>query len=103
MRRAEKLYTTALFCEGVVLLVSCVLSLVWLWRVETEQRYTFLHGMLIGTLILSFVLIPIESALFSWYRRRSGEKAFRPSPQHLSCTSCPTPLPCCGSSTFSPR
>lgn len=79
MRRAEKLYTTALFCEDAVLLVLCVLSLVWLWRVETEQRYTLLRGMLIGTLILSFVLIPIESALFSWYRRRSGEKAFRPS------------------------
>ena len=79
MRSTEKLYSAVLLAEGIVLLVFCVLSLVWLWRVETEQRYTLLHGMLIGTLILSFVLIPIESALFCWYRKRSGEKAFQPA------------------------
>ena len=79
MCRAEKLYTAVLLCEGVILLVQSLLSLVWFWRVETEQRYVLLQGMLIGTLVLSFVLLPIASALFSWYRKRTGHKAYRPS------------------------
>ena len=78
MRKAEKIYTTVLFCEGIVLLISCVLSLVWLWRLETEQRGDLLHGMFIGTLVLSLVLIPVESVLFVWYRKRSGLGAFQP-------------------------
>ena len=80
MHRAESVYTGAVLSEMSVLFMNSVLSILQLWQLETEQKIDYIKWMTLVTLIISCVLIPIESAVLNfWYKKHSvgRERAFQ--------------------------
>lgn len=74
MRKAEKIYIGAVLLEGVTLFLNSLFSLVWLWRFEIEQNMNTIRLMILATLIISFVLMPLESVVFHVFKKRRAPK-----------------------------
>lgn len=80
MHRAEKRYIGAVLLEGLVLVINCVLSIVWLLRCEAEQNMDQIKWIILVTVLISCIVIPIESVIFHLCKKHNaGEERAVPS------------------------
>ena len=60
----------AVLFEGSILLINSLFALVWLCRLEIQQNMNTIRAMVLTTLLISFVLIPVEPPVFHMFGKR---------------------------------
>lgn len=61
MHKAGRIYMSVVLLEAIILFITCIYSIIWLWRHEAKQNIVW---MIVLTSVISCILIPIESAIF---------------------------------------
>ena len=74
MLRGRRIYIGAVLFEGMILFINCIMSIVRLWRREVGENIDYLIWMIRVTFIISCIFIPIESAIFHFYKKRHAEQ-----------------------------